>query len=260
MTPRSKKVKTAVFSKLDKLKNRRDKKSLASRRLLLDTISSGNEQPGCKPLVTSPYKRTAANIKTATAVAFLEDISVDLPGKKTVNKRTLTQKKVLPKRLKRLHRDFRSHYPEVMVSLRTMYRHLPRHIKTMKHQSYRQCLCETCTNVDLLLDALQPFLQTSIDGRDVISDISLCSTPSLACYNRKCTACGVKLVLQHIANNLTVVDPSTQEVKWQTWTLVKKDKGQRREKVTIRRSLHDLIKKLEQDVDPLCLFHCLTSS
>ena len=58
-------------------------------------------------------------------------------------------------------------------------------------------------------------------GGSWIQGIRWC-TPSLECYNRKCTVCSIKLIQRHIANNLTVVDPSSQTVKWQTGTLVKK--------------------------------------
>lgn len=172
---------------------------------------------------------------------------MDLAGQKTVKKRNLTQRKILPKRLKRLHRDFKSRHPQAEVSLRTMYRHLPKHIKTMRNQSYRQCLCEICVNVDLKLDALQQYMKEPINGGDHASEISLCQTPSLSCYNRKCADCGVKLVQCYIADNLTA-DPAQQPVKWQTWALVKKDKGQRREKITITGNLDDLIKNPSQDL------------
>ena len=49
---------------------------------------------------------------TEAAISYIEEISVDLRGKRTVSKRCLTQKKVLPKRLKRLHRDLMRTNPE----------------------------------------------------------------------------------------------------------------------------------------------------
>ncbi|GFS08368.1 hypothetical protein ElyMa_006593600 [Elysia marginata] len=49
----------------------------------------------CLPLKLNPA--------TQQALAFLEDSATTLPGKSIVNKKTLQQKKVLPKRLKHMH-------------------------------------------------------------------------------------------------------------------------------------------------------------
>ena len=225
-TQESKRVKKSLFAKLRSLKNANDVTS--------------------KP---SPYKRRQKNLSTLTAISFLEDVAVDLPDKRTVSRRSLQQQKVLPKRLKRLHRDFLKLHMQSKVSLRTFYRNLPQHIKTVGHQTYRQCLCELCVNVDLLLDGLKPFLEVEIEGRDIASEMSLCAAPTLACYDRECSKCGVTLVEHHIRNNLKV-DPGQQAVKWHAWMLVKKEKGQRREKVEMNGTLQDLLLKLQEELAP----------
>ena len=80
--------------------------------------------------------------------------------------------------------------------------------------------------MDLLLYGLKPFLRVQTEGRDVASEMSLCTTPTLARYNRECNRCGVTLVERRIRNNIKV-DPEQQAAKWHAWVLVKKDKGQR---------------------------------
>ena len=162
---------------------------------------------------------------TEAAISYMEEISVHLPGKRTVSKRCLTQKKVLPKRLKRLHRDLMRTNPEATTSLRSFYRHRPSHIKTSRQQAFRQGLCEICVNIDLKLDSVSAHLEQAIDGRDILSEMSVCSPPTLSCLNRNCDHCGVENAEKHIKQNLTCA--STTSVKWQSWDLVKKENGQR---------------------------------
>ena len=197
----------------------------------------------------SPYKRRQKNLSTLTAISFLEDVAVDLPDWRTVSRRSLQQRKVLPKRLKWPHRDFLTQHMQNKVSLRTFYRNLSQHIKTVSYQTYRQCPCALCVNVDLLLDGLKPFLEVEIEGRDIASEMSLCTVPTLACYNRECSKCAVTLVEHHIRNNLKV-DPGQQVAKWHAWMLVKKEKGQRRERVEVKGTLLDLLLKLQEELAP----------
>ena len=131
-TPESKRVKKSLFAKLHSLKKFRSKKSLACKKLLLDIISQNANDVTSKP---SPYKRRQKNLSTLTAISYLEDVAVDLPDKRTVSRRSLQQQKVLPKRLKRLHRDFLKLHVQSKVSLRTFYCNLPQHIKTVGHQT-----------------------------------------------------------------------------------------------------------------------------
>ena len=140
---------------------------------------------------------------TEAAVSYMEEISVHLPGKSTVSKRCLTQKKVLLKRLKRLHRDLMRTNPEATTSLRSFYRHRPSHIKTSRQQAFRQGLCEICVNTDLKLDSFSAHLEQAIDGRDILSEMSVCSPPTLSCLNRNCDHCGVENAEKHIKQNLT---------------------------------------------------------
>ena len=78
--------------------------------------------------------------------------------------------------------------------------------------------------------------------------MSLCTTPTLACYNRECNGCGVTLAEHHIRNHLKA-DPEQQAAKRHAWVLVKKDKGQRM-RMWRRRTLQDLLSKLQEELAP----------
>ena len=107
--------------------------------------------------------------------------------KKSVSKKTSMQKKILPKRMKRLHKEFQVKNPEHQLSLRGMYCH---HVLASRKQAYRQCLCEVCKNVDLKLDTLNRYLKEPVDGGDALSERSLCHELMLLCLDRKCPNCG----------------------------------------------------------------------
>ena len=101
-------------------------------------------------------------------------------------------------------------------------------------------------NIDLKLDSVSAHLEQAIDGRDISSEMSVCSPPILSCLNRNCDDCGVENAEKHIKENLTCA--STTSVKWQSWDLVNKENGQRMEKVEHEGTITDLVKILMKDL------------
>ena len=178
----------------------------------------------------------------------MEDQSVFLPCKQSVLKETGTQKKVLPKWMKRLHRDFLAVNGQ-KLSLRSVYRHHLKHIKTSKHQAFRICLCEVCVNVDLKLDAINQHLTALVEGRDELSELSVCLYPTLSRLDRTCKECGVQCVEQKIKWPARV--KYTVPVKWYMWQMVKKEKGKRREKIMQDGTLGGLLSDLMKELKPL---------
>ena len=185
-SPSRLKQKIALFHKLVQLKRKRSKHALGAKQLLVDTMSPQRATDGRGTL----YKRKANAPATNAAVEFLEEVAVDLPGKKSASKKNMEQKKVLPKKLERLRKDFLTKHPNYKFSLNRLYRHLPAHMLTSRRQAYSHCLCEICTNVDLNLECLNRQLMTDerIDDRDAISERSLCEDVTLDCLNRKCNS------------------------------------------------------------------------
>ncbi|XP_070207423.1 uncharacterized protein [Littorina saxatilis] len=240
-TPQSKNVKENVFKELDNLKGNRDRKSLSKRRLLLEM--KGDQ---IQPPKNSPYKRKQKYLSTSAAVEFLQEQAVFEPNKRSVSKGQ--PRKLLPKRLKRLHKEYVA-TSNSKVSLRTMYRHLPRHIKTYKHHTLRMALCDVCINVDLKLDVVNQHQTVPVDGRDELSEMSVCQEPTLSCLDRACQECGVNLVSEKLLASLKS-DLNTP-VKWYVWQMVKKQKGQRKEKVLQEGKLESLHSELMKELTPL---------
>ena len=239
-SPSPSKVKARVTEKIQQLSKKRSKRALFQRNYLKNLIDGGPS-----PVKKETYQRRKLHPGREAAVSFLHDVSINLPGKKSVSK--MQQRKVLPKRMKRLHRDFKLSNPGVSVSLRTMYRRKPGTIKTSRHSTYRQCLCEICTNIDLKLDTLNKFLgEYRIDGRDVLSDMSLCRVSTLDCINRTCSSCGVNVVRTTLTGHLET--SMSQSARWKSWDMVQTEKGKRRELVVHQSSVSDLFGQLLVDL------------
>ena len=110
----------------------------------------------------------------------------------------------------------------------------------------RNYFIEVCVNIDLKLDSVSAHLEQAIDGRDILSEMSVCSPPTLSCLNRNCDHCGAENAEKHIKQNLTCA--STASVKWQSWDLVKKENGQKKERVEHEGTITDLVKILMKDL------------
>ena len=100
--------------------------------------------------------------------------------------------------------------------------------------------------IHLKLDSISARLQQAIDGHDILSEMSVCSPPTLSCLNRNCDHCGVENVEKHIKENLTCA--STMSVKWQSWDMVMKENGQRQEKVGHEGTFKDHVSILMRDL------------
>ena len=162
--PQEKTVIETLEKKVETLKSKRSKESIVQKKLFQSVLSEN----------VSPVKNNLYAQKPHTHVNtlhdFLNDQAVPIPHKQAC---TSTPKKILPKSIRHLHKEFTDKHPDNKVSLRTVYRHKPKTIITNKHAHYRQCLCEICTNVDLKLNAIHKFCANPADGRDQLSDRSV---------------------------------------------------------------------------------------
>ena len=125
----SKKIKENLKKQLKNLQQKRDKMSIAKRWLLLETQGWQLEPQQC-----SPYKR----IKWNPSTLAVHGGSVRISAMQAVCFEGDWNAEVLPKRMKRLHRDFLAVNGQ-KLSLRSVYRHRPKHIKASKHQAFRLC-------------------------------------------------------------------------------------------------------------------------
>ena len=103
--------------------------------------------------------------------------------------------------------------------------------------------------MDLKLDAINQHLTALVEGRDELSELSVCPYPTLSCLDRTCKEYGVQCVEQKV--KVACESEMTVPVKWYMWQMVKKEKGQRREKIMQDGTLGGLLSDLMKELKPL---------
>ena len=83
--------------------------------------------------------------------------------------------------------------------------------------------------MDLKLDAINQHLTAPVEGQDELSEMSVCPYPTLSCLDMMRKEYGVQCVEQKV--KAACESEMTVPVKWYMWQMVKKEKGQRREKI-----------------------------
>ena len=175
-SPSAKLVKQRCYKELNKLKKKRGKKALASKKLIFGVVNGGkSKEPGAYV-----HKKSA---KAHAVMEFLEDVSVDMPGKHSVDKKSNRQKKVLPKRLKRLISDLKKKHPNFKVSQATFYCPMPSHIVTATKQVHRQCLCE----VRCVKESTASLMLSTSTLQSLLMAVTACQKPACA-MSQHCNA------------------------------------------------------------------------
>ena len=193
-----------VAKKLDCFKLKRSKKAIERKKLFQSCFKD------VSPIKVNLFSKPE-NPKVKSLKSFLDEEAVPLPHKQAC---TSTPKKILSKSLKQTFKEFNKKKPENKVSLRTVYRHKPKHIITNTHHAYRQCLCEYCSNIDLKLEVSNKICTNPVDSRDDLSERSLCENLSLNCLDRSCGDCGVDKAIESLGW------PTGLACKWKCWETV----------------------------------------
>ena len=148
---------------------------------------------------------------------FLERNSIDFPGKRGAS----IQRKVLTQPMWVLYKEFKKAHPNVKLSFATFKRRRPQHIVTFSSRKFLQCLCERCTNVMLLMDAINKELeeeQRILTIEDAVGK-TLCTDVGRLCVERECADCGVGSVMTDLCE---AIDNKTKVKKWSKWEKTEK--------------------------------------
>ena len=236
------KVGQKVLAKLKSLKN--DNTSLNLKRTLLSVCGKYGSLRSTATMLKVHRSTVAKRVTPAHSVSdsqkqtkerkmegairdFLEAESTPLPHKKMVSSKTGRSTRVVSKPVRDLHSDFvASGRGEVSFSHFAKCR--PPHVKTMQHVPLRMCLCEYCTNFELMLKPINT-LATRIDNSRRIRhkyhavDIITCgrqqpgiSSWKKACALGECADCGLHQLDAHI---VPLFEHGHYQ-KWQKWESV----------------------------------------
>ncbi|XP_052806603.1 uncharacterized protein LOC128235851 [Mya arenaria] len=156
-----------------------------------------------------PSKRDVVRIKTQTGM-----------------KETL-QKHVMTMTLEEAHKLYKTRNPNHKIGLTSFSKLKPVNVKKVSETSRRSCLCQTCCNVALKVEALTTLKRVvketdmtediKIDKKS-LSDATFCSyeqEPSLKCVSRNCEKCGV----QGLQKYLATMEEKNRDgmVSWYQW-------------------------------------------
>ncbi|XP_069137185.1 uncharacterized protein [Argopecten irradians] len=164
--------------------------------------------------------KESAERKKSVRDFYLEE-STTLPGKRTVNAKTLVQKVILNKTTAKLHKEFMESKGK-KVSLSTFQKLRPKQCLTVSKIKFNSCLCEYCANVELKLSVLkdaakQENLAITINDKYDLCSASMCTKThtfnNLHCVRRKCDQCGVHMLKGKFAP-LTEIH---RQLKWKKW-------------------------------------------
>jgi hypothetical protein len=99
------------------------------------------------------------------------------------------------------------------------------------------------------LDVFNKHLTEEIDGCDILSEASLCQTPTESCMDRACAACGTHQVQTKI--NAALKNPVETKVSWKLWDNVKTDDGKTKKDLVVKEgSLGNLTARLLSELHP----------
>ncbi|KAK3800006.1 hypothetical protein RRG08_035605 [Elysia crispata] len=179
-----------------------NKNSSPNLHLLLNELESSVQKGPRNKTCSKKRKIKDSVIKTKIMDFFIEE-SVDLHGLKHYSKRLKKQKRILTEPISTLYRKFCSHFPDIRVSKRTFFRCRPGFVMSMKNQKFIQCLCETCENARLKLNALKVSGALITNLTEALYE-ALCAKSNgwwkPECVARKCKNCGLHLLQEKLSS------------------------------------------------------------
>ena len=209
------------------MQKKRDKSSLAFKRSLAEALEQhtqpeqiGMSKKSVKRLQRPTfglYKRRKAFAGKEAVLAFYEKQALPNPCKGV-------SKKQLAASTPDLYRQFRLE-TNVQVSLRTFQRLKPKHVASVRHLKFRQCLCEVCENPRMKLKRLNMIMGEKVSGLKELLEECVCpfegDVPQRKCIDGDCPECGVTKVKERLERNLN--GRLNDMICWQRWEHVKED-------------------------------------
>ena len=168
--------------------------------------------------------------------------------------------------IKDAYEEFHKTHPEIKIGM-TSFAHLkPTNVRKASETSRQTCLCQTCCNLALKLEALGKYVRTmeNDENKDVLAGVdtnrkkivseTLCQNeegenPKQKCLMRDCQECGVKL-LDNYLKPITDINNDTEIIwnKWESISISKDDKIKRCVScVTKTSSLSDFTNQLKME-------------
>ena len=140
--------------------------------------------------------------------------------------------------LEEAHTMYKNKHPQHKIGLTAFRKLKPENVRKLSETSRRSCLCQTCCNVALKIEALKKHVKavTTDENRKLLekvvidktemSNTTFCkyaNTPSSKCLNRMCENCSVENLDEYM-QPLTNLSKNSKVV-WYQWSLTEINKG-----------------------------------
>ena len=171
-------------------------------------------------------------------------IQLAYPIKSKSQKKTMTPKKILSSSLQETYRTFREQYPECSVSFSKFVSLRPKQVHTMSRNTFNNCLCEYCTNIELKVKAINFIIGCKGDLRNRYnaSRKTLCPKEDRftfykrECVERNCSSCGTDDMIYNISDLLKKKCSKLEWSKWENQTLTIQGKKKTRKMLQLKKS------------------------
>ena len=259
-----------LANKFKELRKSRKKKDLELKRAVGSTLKIGKkykmQKKICKELKisskilhtkkTTVHKRKVTEEVKEAVHASYEKLSITLPDKRFVSKKTGKPAGFLTVPISTVYTDFRSSNPNVKMGLSKFAAMRPQHIKLRSQVKYRGCLCEYCANMEHKITAINRVahrhnLKSPLTTVKSLSKITLCDKGDsqfhkIECIERRCSQCGVNKITERLQNLLDA--EHGDDLPWKKW---ERDPDSKKMILKAKNTnLVTIIEDLEKDAEP----------
>ena len=199
-------------------------------------------------------KGAITNVNQQAIARFYErpDVSICLPNKKLVSKKTGKPRYILCKTITATHQLFLAQHPNIKISLAKFAYLKPKHVRSQREARLHQCLCIYCTNVDLKLSEVRkingsPNLRNHFDAVNatMCPKIGDSTYHDIKCIDRKCADCPSLTIPEEVEQNERIL-------QWKKWERSTFPDGVKRMALLVQSgSAKDMVNELNEEMQTL---------
>lgn len=153
-------------------------------------------------------------------------VSACMPDKKLVSLKSMEPRRIMDTTLQMSYEQFKNQNPDCPVGFSKFAALRPKCVKTMKNNSFNNCLCEYCSNIEIKATILNKLLKGKFNKYE-LTKRTLCPKEEgeiffkKECINRNCSQCGVDELKTELSEAL-----NRKTVSWKRWeNQIYKDKS-----------------------------------
>lgn len=190
------------------------------------------------------------------------EVSRCLPNKKDASKKKNEPKFVMTVTIKEAYVMFKKEYPDAKVGLISFYKLKPKNVKKIAETNRRCCLCVTCCNVALKVEAANKFTTACPEIKNITkriaANMTLCSYegefPNEDCLNQTCKKCGPSKIKEYYEG--LIEEFGEKEIEYHRWERIKLLRKNNKMKdcmscIQKKKTFKQFLVNFQKDVKPL---------